>query len=169
MLLCDIGQFYLGEKFLIMKKIKSFEVNHDKLEKGIYISRVDEDITTYDIRMVKPNTPPYLENDGIHTFEHIFATYIRNSDYSKNIIYVGPMGCRTGFYLLTRNLEHEKALNLVKETFRFIENFEGNIPGALRKECGNYKDHNLKKAKQYAKKMNSILENWNVDNLEYNK
>lgn len=152
-----------------MKKIKSFEINHDKFEKGVYISRVDGDITTYDIRMVKPNTPPYLENDGIHTFEHIFATYARNSEYSKNIIYIGPMGCRTGFYLLIRDLEHEKTLNLIKETFHFIENFEGNIPGASREECGNYKDHNLKKAKQYAKNMANILENWKVTDLEYNK
>ncbi len=87
-----------------MQKIKSFEVDHTKLDVGMYISRIDDDIVTYDIRMVKPNTPPFLENAGLHTFEHLFATYVRNSNFSKNIVYVGPMGCRTGFYLLTKKL-----------------------------------------------------------------
>ena len=87
-----------------MKKIKSFEIDHTKLEKGLYISRVDDNIITYDLRMVKPNTPPFLENDGIHTFEHLLATFLRNSEYSENVVYVGPMGCRTGFYLLFKDL-----------------------------------------------------------------
>lgn len=150
-----------------MKKIKSFEINHDKLEKGMYISRIDDDITTYDIRMVKPNTPPYLENAGLHTFEHIFATYLRNSKYAKNIIYVGPMGCRTGFYLLIRDLSQEIAISLVKNALNFISEFEGSIPGASKRECGNYKNHDLLKARFYAKDMLSVLENWQVSNLNY--
>ncbi len=150
-----------------MKKIKSFEINHDKLEKGMYISRIDDDITTYDIRMVKPNTPPYLENAGLHTFEHIFATYLRNSKYAKNIIYVGPMGCRTGFYLLIRDLSQEIAISLVKNALNFISEFEGSIPGASKRECGNYKNHDLLKARFYAKDMLNVLENWQVSNLDY--
>ncbi len=150
-----------------MQKIKSFEVDHTKLGVGMYISRVDDDIITYDIRMVKPNTPPFLENSGLHTFEHLFATYVRNSKFSKNVIYAGPMGCRTGFYFLTRKMHHKDAIGLVKETMRFIANFDGEIPGATEKECGNCLDHNLKLAKLYAKKMSSTLENWDIKHLNY--
>lgn len=150
-----------------MQKIKSFEVDHTKLNVGMYISRIDDDIVTYDIRMVKPNTPPFLENAGLHTFEHLFATYVRNSSFSNNIVYVGPMGCRTGFYFLTRKMNHEDAVNLVQEAMNFIANFEGEIPGASEKECGNYLDHNLKMAKLYGKKMSGVLKNWNISDLEY--
>ncbi len=140
-----------------MKKIKSFEVDHTKMEKGLYISRQDGDIITYDIRMVKPNTPPYLENDGIHTFEHLFATFVRNSQYSDKIIYVGPMGCRTGFYFLVRNLDYETVKELVIDTLKFIYEFNDDIPGVSLKECGNYLDHNLDKAHQYARNMYDVL------------
>ncbi len=152
-----------------MKKIKSFEVDHDKLEKGMYISRIDLGIVTYDLRMVKPNTPPYLENAALHTFEHLLASYLRSSKYSSNIIYVGPMGCRTGFYLLTYDLPHENALSLVKEAMNYISSFKDDIPGASRKECGNYKEHDLPKAREYAADMVKVLEKWQVENLEYNK
>ena len=152
-----------------MQRIKSFEIDHAKLDVGMYISRTDGDIVTYDIRMVKPNTPPFLENAGLHTFEHLFATYARNSEFSKNIVYVGPMGCRTGFYLLTRGLPHEKTIKLVKETMEFIAKFQGNIPGATEKECGNYLDHDLEKAKEYATKMQRVLLNWRANNLNYPK
>ena len=117
--------------------------------------------------MVKPNTPPFLENSGLHTFEHLFATYVRNSKFSENVVYAGPMGCRTGFYFLTRKMSHEDSIKLVKETMEFIANFDGEIPGASNKECGNYLDHNLKLAKLYAKKMSSVLSNRNVNDLEY--
>ena len=150
-----------------MQKIKSFEIDHTKLDVGMYISRIDGDIVTYDIRMVKPNTPPFLENAGLHTFEHLFATYVRNSEFSNNIVYVGPMGCRTGFYLLTRELPHEKAIKLVQESTDFIADFEGDIPGATEKECGNYLDHDLPKAKEYAIKTQKVLLNWQINNLEY--
>lgn len=152
-----------------MQKIKSFEIDHTKLDVGMYVSRTDEDITTYDIRMVKPNTPPFLGNAGLHTFEHLFATYVRNSEFSDNIVYVGPMGCRTGFYLLTRQLPHEKAIELVKETMNFIAEFKGDIPGATEKECGNYLDHDLAKAKEYATKMQKVLLNWKTSDLNYQK
>ncbi len=149
-----------------MKKIASFEVDHTKLEKGLYISRIDDDIVTYDIRMIKPNTPPFLENAAIHTIEHIFATFARN-EYPKNIVYFGPMGCRTGFYLLTKDLSHSEVIRLVKKAMKFVCEFEGNIPGVSEKECGNYLEHDLAKAKVYAKNMCNTLDSWNEDKLNY--
>lgn len=150
-----------------MKRIKSFEVDHTKLEKGLYISRVDGDIITYDLRMVKPNTPPYLENSGIHTFEHLLATYLRNSDFENNIVYVGPMGCRTGFYVLVRNISECDTLKLIKSALKFIKNFDGDIPGSTEKECGNFEDHDLKTAKVYARDLANILKDWKVEDLNY--
>lgn len=155
-----------------MKRIASFSVNHDKLEKGMYISRIDGDIVTYDIRMKKPNNPEndYLKNGTMHTFEHLFATYARNTKFANNIIYVGPMGCRTGFYFLTRDsISHNEALSLIKDTFEFIKNFEGEIPGTKREECGNYKEHNLQGAKSTAENMLSVLENWTEEKMTYEK
>ena len=113
-----------------MKKIASFTVNHDVLKKGMYISRIDGDIVTYDVRMKLPNGGDYLENAAMHTFEHLFATYARNTKYADNIIYVGPMGCRTGFYLLVRDaISHKDAISLMKETFDFVSKFQGEIVG----------------------------------------
>lgn len=151
-----------------MEKIKSFCVNHDKLKKGMYLSRVDGDAVTYDIRMTIPNGGIYLDNAGIHTFEHLFATYVRNSVYAESVIYSGPMGCRTGFYFILRDkVSHGEAICLVKEAMAFIKDYEGEIPGVSRIECGNYLEHNLKKAKEYALDMTKVLENWTVDMLEY--
>lgn len=150
-----------------MNKIESFKVDHTKISKGMYISRVDEDIITYDIRMVKPNTPPFLENAGLHSFEHLFATFMRNSQYKKNIIYVGPMGCRTGFYLLIRGLSNELALDLTKKAMNYIANFNGILPGNTAMECGNYLDHDVEKAKEYAQDMLSVLNNWCEEDLYY--
>ena len=157
------------EQWKAMKKITSFCVDHDVLEKGMYISRIDGDVITYDLRMVKPNKGGYLENAGLHTFEHLFATYVRNSAYSDDIIYVGPMGCRTGFYLLTRDhLSHEQALSLVQETMDFIAAYEGEIPGAQEsRECGNYLDHDLAQAKQYAGDYGNVLKEWTTAKLHY--
>lgn len=151
-----------------MKTIASFTVDHDKLEKGMYISRVDGDVITYDIRMVKPNGGVYLPNPAMHTFEHLFATYVRNSAYSDQIIYVGPMGCRTGFYFLTGDaMSGEQAIDLVRECFAFIADFEGKIPGSERKECGNYLEHDLPGAKATAADMCKVLEHWTVPMLQY--
>ena len=151
-----------------MKTIASFTVDHDKLEKGMYISRVDGDVIPYDIRMVKPNGGVYLPNPAMHTFEHLFATYVRNSAYSDQIIYVGPMGCRTGFYFLTRDaMSGEQAIDLVRECFAFIAEFEGKIPGSERKECGNYLEHDLPGAKATAADMCKVLEHWTVPMLQY--
>lgn len=153
-----------------MKRIASFSVNHNILEKGMYISRIDGDVVTYDIRMKKPNNPEndYLGNGTMHTFEHMFATYVRNTKFSEAIIYVGPMGCRTGFYFLVRDtMSHIEALNLIIESFNFIANFEGEIPGTKPQECGNYKEHNLAGAKETAKNMLEVLKNWNVEKMTY--
>lgn len=151
-----------------MKTIASFTVDHDKLEKGMYVSRVDGDVITYDIRMVKPNGGVYLPSPAMHTFEHLFATYVRNSAYSDQIIYVGPMGCRTGFYFLTRDaMSGQQAIDLVRECFAFIADFEGKIPGSERKECGNYLEHDLPGAKATAADMCKVLEHWTVPMLQY--
>lgn len=151
-----------------MKTIASFTVDHDKLEKGMYVSRVDGDVVTYDIRMVKPNGGVYLPSPAMHTFEHLFATYVRNSAYSDQIIYVGPMGCRTGFYFLTRDaMSGEQAIALVRECFAFIADFEGKIPGSERKECGNYLEHDLPGAKATAADMCKVLEHWTEPMLQY--
>ena len=151
-----------------MKTIASFTVDHDKLEKGMYVSRVDGDVITYDIRMVKPNCGVYIPGPALHTFEHLFATYVRNSEYSDQIIYVGPMGCRTGFYFLTRDkLAKEQAIALVRECFAYIAAFEGKIPGSERKECGNYLEHDLPGAKAAAADMCKVLEQWTEPMLSY--
>lgn len=151
-----------------MKKIASFCVNHDKLDRGMYISRTDGDVVTYDIRMKRPNGGDYLENGAMHTFEHLFATFARNSGVSDEVVYVGPMGCRTGFYLLLRDsVGSEQAIALVKAAFAFIAEFEGEIPGSTRPECGNYLEHNLEGARLAAADMLSVLDGWTADMLTY--
>ena len=150
-----------------MKKIASFSVNHDKLKKGMYVSRIDGDVVTYDLRMKVPNAGDYLSNGALHTFEHLFATYARNSVLSDSVIYVGPMGCRTGFYLLTRGLTPAEALSLTVESFRFMAAFEGDVPGASEVECGNYRDMDLPAAKAEAAAMLPVLEALTADKLHY--
>ena len=153
-----------------MKKIASFTVNHDVLEKGMYISRIDGDIVTYDVRMKKPNNGDFLENAAMHTFEHLFATYARNTKYAENIVYVGPMGCRTGFYFIVRDaISHEEAIKLAQESFEFIKNYNGEIPGTKKEECGNYLEHSLEGAKEIGKDMSDVLKNWTVENMTYAK
>lgn len=151
-----------------MKKIASFTVNHDILEKGMYISRVDGDVVTYDIRMKKPNGGDYLYMPAAHTYEHLFATFARNGKWGDSIVYVGPMGCRTGFYLLVRDtISHEQAIALVRESTSFIASYEGEIPGNTSKECGNYLEHDLAGAKVLAKDMVGVLANWTEKDLYY--
>ncbi len=148
-----------------MKKIASFTIDHTILPKGIYVSRVDGDVTTYDIRMRRPNVEEVLTNGSIHTIEHLFATYVRNSVFADNIIYFGPMGCRTGCYFLTRGMDGQDVINLTREAFKFIADYEGDIPGVSAVECGNYRDHDLEKAKIDAEDMVKVLEGYT--NLEY--
>ena len=143
---------------ILMKRIESFCINHNKLKKGLYVSRVDGDCVTYDLRMVLPNGGAYLENDGLHTFEHLMATFARNSSYSDQVVYVGPMGCRTGFYLLTVNLSYETVLALLKESIPEALALE-EIPGSKREECGNYLEHDIKDARRELKAYHEILKN----------
>ena len=138
-----------------MKQITSFTINHDYLKPGMYISRVDGDVVTYDMRMKLPNNPAgdYLEDNALHTFEHLFATYVRNTPLSDGVVYVGPMGCRTGFYLvLFGAYEPTDVADLVLRLFEFARDFEGEIPGAKPEECGNYHDSDLAQAKWWARR-----------------
>lgn len=151
-----------------MKRIASFAVDHDKLQKGMYVSRIDGDVVTYDIRMKKPNGGDYLPNGAMHTIEHLFATYARNSGWGDRVIYVGPMGCRTGFYLLLRDsVSRGQALELVRSSMAFIADFEGKIPGTNRIECGNYLEHDLAGAKVAARDMCAVLDGYTPDKMEY--
>ena len=151
-----------------MKRIASFEVDHDKLQKGLYISRVDGDVITYDIRMKIPNGGDYLANGAMHTLEHLIATYVRNSQWADAVVYAGPMGCRTGFYLLLRDsVSHMQALELICRAFAFVADFCGQIPGVSRKECGNYMEHDLTGAKAAAVDMLGVLQNWTEEKMSY--
>lgn len=133
-----------------MKRITSFTVDHDFIKKDIYISRIDGDVTTYDMRTRVPNAGDYMDNVTMHSLEHMFATYIRNSDIGENIIYFGPMGCRTGFYLLVRDETPERVLAEVKKVLAAIVSHDGEMFGASRKECGNYRELDLDAAKREA-------------------
>lgn len=140
-----------------MKKIASFTVNHDKITEGIYISRIDGDITTYDMRMRKPNMGDYIDNLTIHSLEHMFATYVRNSEIGNKVIYFGPMGCQTGFYLLVRDESDQKVLRVVKDVLTKIINHKGEIFGNSREECGNYRNLNLEAAQIESQRYLNVL------------
>jgi S-ribosylhomocysteine lyase len=155
-------------RYVIMKKIASFTVNHNTLDRGVYVSRIDGDITTYDMRFVKPNTPPFLPNPVMHTIEHLFATYSRNSELADKVIYFGPMGCRTGFYFLVRDLSEQQALDLIRDTVKKCSEHSGEIPGNTAIECGNYKEHDLDGAIIALKEYYNLLKDYKVDNLKYN-
>ncbi len=138
-----------------MKKIQSFTVDHTKIVPGMYISRIDGDVTTYDLRFCAPNKET-LSGAGMHTVEHLFATYIRNTDL--DVLYFGPMGCMTGFYLLIRNADHERVWTEIKKVLDSISTYEGEIFGASEVECGNYRFHDLPSARDMAKKYRLVLE-----------
>lgn len=153
-----------------MEKIDSFKVNHLNLEPGIYESRRDnihdEVIITYDLRITRPNREPVLNTAEIHTIEHLGATYLRNHpDFKDAIIYFGPMGCRTGFYLLIKN--EENIFDLIYDLFRFIADADGSIPGASAHDCGNYLDHNLPMARYIALQYLSELETFRNKPFKY--
>lgn len=151
-----------------MKRIASFNMDHTKLEKGLYVSRIDGDVVTYDVRMCRPNKGVYLSNGALHTIEHLFATYARNSRFGPHIVYVGPMGCLTGNYFLVRDaMSRSDVLDLVRESFAFIASFEGEIPGAKEAECGNYRLHSLEDAKAAAADYCKVLESWSPDQMDY--
>ncbi len=152
-----------------MNKIASFTVDHTILTEGIYISRIDGDITTYDLRMRKPNTDDLISNGAMHSLEHMFATVVRNSPMKDEVIYFGPMGCQTGFYLLMRTQNHKAVVALIKESLKQIIEYSGDMPGNSAVECGNYKNLDLALAKdeasRYLQKINDITE----DMLEYKR
>ncbi len=147
-----------------MERITSFTVDHDLLEPGIYISRIDGDVTTYDLRTRKPNRGDYMTDLAMHSVEHMVATLIRNSEMRDDVLYFGPMGCQTGFYLLVRNADHQQVLRVLKQVLRDILAYEGPVYGASRKECGNYRNLDLQAAKTECRKYLDILESTpNID------
>jgi len=160
-----------------MEKIESFKVNHELLKRGIYVSRKDYDYstnkviaTTFDIRIKEPNREPVMNMAEMHTIEHLGATFLRNHPIYKNeTIYFGPMGCRTGFYVIFKgDLDSKNIIAIIKEMFKFISEYEGEIPGADAKSCGNYLDQNLPMAKYEANKfLSEILNNITDENLVY--
>lgn len=140
-----------------MKRITSFDVNHNVLKEGIYVSRVDGDVTTFDLRTRVPNKGDYMDNATMHSVEHMMATFLRNSPFSENIIYFGPMGCQTGFYLLTRGLSNEEVLSLVKECLEKTVDHDGDVFGKSAIECGNYMNLDIDAAKKECRKYLEIL------------
>lgn len=149
-----------------MNRITSFTVDHDLLKEGIYVSRIDGDITTYDMRTRIPNNGDFMDTTTAHTVEHMFATFVRNSEISDDVIYFGPMGCRTGFYLLVRNADNEKILEITKKILADILAYEGEVFGNTKKECGNYLDLDLAKAKEECAKYLKVLTE-NEQTFEY--
>lgn len=159
---------------LSMKQIASFTIDHMKLLRGIYVSRKDkignEVITTFDLRMTRPNFDPVMQTGEMHTIEHLGATFLRNHEkYEDKIVYFGPMGCRTGFYLLLGgDYTSKEVYPLIVELFEFVRDFEGDIPGATAVNCGNYSDMNLTLAKHYAKQyLEEILYKIDEEHLNY--
>lgn len=156
-----------------MEKIASFTIDHLRLRPGLYVSRKDrigaETVTTFDLRITAPNIEPVMNTAEVHAIEHLGATYLRNDPAWKDrVVYFGPMGCRTGFYLLlSGDLQSEDVLPLVADTFRFIRDFSGEIPGASAKDCGNYLDMNLPMAQFYARRYVSVLETAAPETLRY--
>ena len=156
-----------------MEKITSFTIDHIKLQPGLYVSRKDkvgqETVTTFDLRFTSPNEEPVMNTAEMHTMEHLAATYLRNEPTWKDkVLYFGPMGCRTGFYLLLAG-DHtsRQVLPLVRDCFRFVERFEGEVPGASAKDCGNYLDMNLPMANYWGKKYADLLDTVGEDRLVY--
>lgn len=151
-----------------MEKIASFTIDHTILPKGMYLSRTDANTVTYDIRTRRPNVEEVMTNGSIHTLEHLFATFVRNSDVSDKIVYFGPMGCRTGFYFITLDtLSKADAIALTKNALAFCADFEGEVPGVSAEECGNYRDHDLQTAKKEAAAMCEVLAGWSEEKLIY--
>ena len=139
------------------KRIASFSVDHDVIGEGIYVSRIDGDVTTYDLRTRRPNMGDYMDNITMHSVEHMFATFVRSSEISDRVIYFGPMGCQTGFYLLVRDAVDAEVLSVVKSVLDRIVKHDGEMFGATRKECGNYRNLDLKAAKDECERYLAVL------------
>ncbi len=140
-----------------MNQITSFTVNHDYITPGLYISRIDGDITTFDLRTRTPNAGDYMDNLTMHSVEHMLATFLRNSEIADSVIYFGPMGCQTGFYLLTRDLPAEKVLAVLKQCLADILTYNGPMFGSTRQECGNYRNLSLEAAKTECARYLAVL------------
>ena len=145
------------------QKIASFTIDHNKLTPGIYVSRVDGDVVTYDLRTRNPNSGDYMDNSTMHSVEHMIATYIRSSELKDDIIYFGPMGCQTGFYLLVRNGDNEKVLAVIKDVLKKVISHEGEVFGASAIECGNYRNLELESAKRESSRYLDVLERCTPD------
>ena len=145
-----------------MERIKSFTINHDILMPGFYISRVDGDITTYDMRTRRPNMGNYMSDLTMHSVEHMFATYIRNSEIADDVIYFGPMGCQTGFYLLIRNADDKQVFEITKKVLQEILDHEGPVFGASAVECGNYRNLELAAAKEECRTYLEVMKKQNT-------
>ena len=150
------------------KKIASFTVDHRYITPGIYISRVDGDITTYDLRTRKPNCGEYMDHATMHSLEHMFATYVRSSSLADDILYFGPMGCQTGFYLLVRNADHETVRTVICETLQNIINHTGEMFGQSEIECGNYRNLSVPLAQEECRKYLEALKS-DHNNFSYPK
>ena len=148
-----------------MERIKSFQINHNILEPGFYISREDDNVITYDLRTRKPNAGDYMSNATMHSLEHMFATYSRNSAVADKVVYFGPMGCQTGFYFLVKDLAPVEVFELTIEILEDIIAYEGPVFGASAIECGNYANLDLALAKEEAAKYLEVLNNW--ENMEF--
>lgn len=148
-----------------MERIKSFQINHNVLEPGFYISREDENVITYDLRTRKPNAGDYMDNATMHSLEHMFATFARNSEVSEKVIYFGPMGCQTGFYFLVKDLAPVEVFKLTKDILEKIVAYEGPVFGASAIECGNYANLDLALAHKEAKTYLDVLNAWT--NMEF--
>lgn len=156
-----------------MEKITSFTIDHIRLQPGLYVSRKDavgsETVTTFDLRLTSPNEEPVMNTAEVHTIEHLAATFLRNDPAWKDrVLYFGPMGCRTGFYLLlSGDLSSRDVLPLVTDCFRFIRDYRGEVPGASPRDCGNYLDMNLSMANYWGRRYTALLENITPDRLTY--
>ena len=148
-----------------MERIKSFQINHNILEPGFYISREDDNVITYDLRTRKPNNGDYMSNATMHSLEHMFATYARNSEVADKVVYFGPMGCQTGFYFLVKDMAPVEVFELTIEILEDILAYDGPVFGASAIECGNYANLDLSLAKEEAAKYLEVLNNW--ENMEF--
>ena len=140
-----------------LRRIASFSVNHDFIDEGIYVSRIDGDITTYDLRTRIPNGGDYMDNLTMHSLEHLFATMVRQSEIGEDVIYFGPMGCQTGFYLLVRCADNRRVLDVVLSILEAISVYDGAMPGESRVECGNYKNLDVESARVEARRYLACL------------
>ena len=173
MALFGVSYSYTFDRSTEMEKITSFTIDHIKLQPGLYVSRKDkvgtESVTTFDLRLTSPNEEPVLNTAEMHTIEHLAATFLRNEPtWKEKVLYFGPMGCRTGFYLLLAgDLTSRDVLELVRNCFAFVADFQGEVPGASAKDCGNYLDMNLPMANYWGAKYADLLENITPDRLVY--